>query len=221
MGGAFVAVADDASALYWNPAGLVDSGFSVMGSAGVQELGKFAELEGLFGGGDDWDGQEDLGQGSLDQSLSMAALVALSVGPVGLGALGEGWMDVALQEQSVQAVDEAGELVEQDGEPLLDESFPAGTADMSLLIGARAGLGLRVLNLGPVGSLALGVAGNYYVGGQRMVYSLDPVGNIVVDADDLPEEETVFTATEAEFHQVDGYSIDLGLKARLTPWITV
>lgn len=228
MGGAFVAVADDASALYWNPAGLVDSRFSLLGSVGVQEFGKLEEMQAVFDAVDTWDGEEDqIKEGSLDQRLSLSALAALSVGPVGLGTLGEGWMDVDVREERVRAVNAEDDLYVHDGEPLLDETFPAGTLDSSLLIGARAGLGLRVLNLGAGGSLALGVAGTSYVSGMRLGYELDPEEKITVPSSDdgapqVPEEGLkVFEARERVFEKVNGYAIDLGLKARLTPWITV
>ncbi|WP_408955949.1 hypothetical protein [Natroniella sp. ANB-PHB2] len=47
MGGAFTAVADDASAIYWNPAGLVRSGLigaQVNGGAGGENLSDVSVL---------------------------------------------------------------------------------------------------------------------------------------------------------------------------------
>lgn len=68
MGGAFVAVADDASALYWNPAGLAGGKFSILATVGLQEFGKLEELQAVIHTVDTWDGEEDeLKERSIDQ----------------------------------------------------------------------------------------------------------------------------------------------------------
>lgn len=130
-------------------------------------------------------------------------------------------MDVAVREHHIKAVDEAGNPYVWTGEDPLDEPVPAGSLEYNLLLGGRAGLGFKVLELGAAGSLAFGVAGTYYVTGEGYGYRLDPAEEITVPASFPDEGVELYKASEWTFDRVEGYAIDLGLKARLTPWIAV
>lgn len=94
MGGAYTALADDASALYWNPANLGLKKFSVHLSAGISGLDDADQLVTII------DRPEELVNVDVDLSAQVGLLVGAHIGPLGVIGIVDG--DVTVKEDTGQ-----------------------------------------------------------------------------------------------------------------------
>lgn len=136
MGGAFVAVVDDASALYWNPAALGQKRFQVHGSLVGQNLNQLSDLADLA----EALSEKDLGDlnelAKRTIEIPVRALAAVSFGPVALG-------------------------VGARGAATANSGGSEATAEYMLLTPIQVGVGLPVVSLPPLGELRLGATASY------------------------------------------------------------
>lgn len=139
MGGAFVAVVDDPSALYWNPAALGLGHIQLHGSVVGQNLNQLSELRTLAEAleNEETDTLLELANQSIE--IPLHAFGAVSFGPValGLGARGSATAHV-------------------DGTET--------TAEYLLVKPIQAGIGLPVVSLPPLGELRVGATATYATG---------------------------------------------------------
>ncbi|BAS26890.1 PorV/PorQ family protein [Limnochorda pilosa] len=173
MGGAYVAVVSDPSALYWNPAALGEQHLQVYAALGGQNLGQVADLIALGQALKDKDTTKlnDLAKEPIDVPLS--ALAAVGLGPAALG-------------------------VGAQGVATASSTSTSATAEYRLVVPVRAGVGIPVVGIPALGSLRVGAAASYYAGQHyEWTSGSDPLQN-----------------------SGSGFGVDLGLKAKLTPWIS-
>lgn len=85
MGGAYTAVAEDITALYWNPAGLAETRFMLGAAVGGPSTEFAAALEKFQADPESWTGTS---------RLEVASLAGLGLGPFTLGAVLQGELDI-------------------------------------------------------------------------------------------------------------------------------
>lgn len=151
MGGAYTAVVDDPSALYWNPAALGDGYVQIHASVGSQNLTQIARLfelgQALSAG--DAKKLEELADASLN--VPLRGMAAVGVGPAAVG------------------IDFLGSATAR-----LDGA--AINAEYRLLTPIRAGIGMPLLELPVVGSVRVGATGTLYRGRSARVDDYLPSG---------------------------------------------
>lgn len=155
MGGAYTAVVDGPSALYWNPAALGDGYVQLHASVGSQNLGQITrlfELGQALNAGDAKKLQE-LADESLNVPLRGMAAVGVGPAAVGLDFLGSA-------------------SASMDGTDI--------DAEYRLLTPIRAGIGMPLLELPVVGSLRVGATGTLYRGRSARVDDYAPPGEMDV-----------------------------------------
>lgn len=136
MGGAFVAVVNDPSALYWNPAALGQNHIQLHGSLVGQNLNQLSNLTKLADALAEGDSEALTKLAGQSIEIPVHALGAISFGPVALGMGARG--------AATAHVDAAGP-----------------TAEYMLVKPIQAGIGLPVVSLPPVGELRLGATATY------------------------------------------------------------
>ncbi|MBI2914820.1 MAG: hypothetical protein HYY08_02730 [Firmicutes bacterium] len=127
MGGAFVAIADDLSGIYWNPAGLAATNFEINVSLGGFDLAHFNTFSQLATDPGSWTGST---------SLEMVGLAGVGVSGFALGALVDGGANISVP--SPGEADVSGtygnELILAGGKKIDIKGFPG---DVSVGASAR------------------------------------------------------------------------------------
>ncbi|MBM7555998.1 hypothetical protein [Halanaerobacter jeridensis] len=198
MGGAFTAIADDASAIYWNPAGLTQnslvglqvSGGGQMDQEDIEEIADFIDAVEKLKANPSASDLENIELPS-DTTANINGIAALNLGKMGLGGVFNSRFN--FDEGKKKTYTEGGKTYK----------LPQGTADNYFTGQGILGLGSKVIDPPIVGSLSVGVSGKY-------LYARHDKAETVVD-----NNNNTLTTDYTE-EDDNGIGADVGMLATLT-----
>ena len=210
MGGAFSAIADDASAVYWNPAGLTQSSFVGLQTSGGGQMDR-DEIEDIA---DFIDAVEEIDNQNLSDvekiaeleklklpsnaSANMNGMMAFNFKSFALAGVFDSQFDFAGSKETIYNSDLPYDLPQDSYE------LPKGDANNFLSGQGIVGWGTKVIDPPVLGSLSLGVSGKYlYARKDTAIASIDK------DTGDV-------TAEYNEGEDDTGLGADIGALATLT-----
>ena len=199
MGGAFTAIANDASAVYWNPAGLTQNDLVGMQTS----LGGKVDPDDIEDIGDFIDEVENLSNNSTlsdleeiklpnNTTVNLNGVLALNLGKLGLAGVFDNQFSFTGSKETYTKNSQSYEV-------------PVGEATNTLTGQGILGWGTKVIDPPVVGSLSLGVSGKY-------LYARKDTARTNVDTSSLdPESEVTYTEEDDT-----GIGADIGALATLT-----
>lgn len=134
MGGAFTAVADDATALYWNPAAIGKSTVGANVALGLSGVASLAQLEAL--GGD----PAELADLEFEGTAGAGFLIGASIGSIGLASMIDG--DLSVAKGLGPQLDAAANVRTSIGAGIARDVVGSGKDDM---LSVRAGVVIRTV----------------------------------------------------------------------------
>ncbi|MCK8827608.1 hypothetical protein MWH25_07615 [Natroniella acetigena] len=220
MGGAFTAVADDASAIYWNPAGLVRSGMLGLQANAGGELSGLSDMRDFVS---DAENAEDYGsfrelEVPEDSSLQINGMAAANLRRFGLGATFNNQFRVVDERE----MPNEGDLDDLDNLDDLDDLDFERSAENELIAEGIFSMGTNLTN-GPLNLGTISVGANVKTLYGR--YDFYEVNSDNVDPDDYndnnfenfdPDEFMNDGSTTAS-----GYGLDVGALMRATNMINL
>ncbi|MGM0369080.1 MAG: hypothetical protein ACQEP9_01520 [Bacillota bacterium] len=218
MGGAFTAIADDASAVYWNPAGLTQSSLiGVQANAGsqlkpddIQSILDFiTDAQKLADETDPKKLADGLSQLDVPDNVNITAngLVALNLGKFGVGGVVDNQFSFSGKQEPV-GVDTDG-----DGKPDETKDIPGATANNNAVGQGIVAYGNEFIDPPLLGSLSWGVSGKF-------LYSR--LDEVKIDAKDITSDNSGDILTIEDEVTDTGVGADVGaLMTISTPMIEI
>lgn len=218
MGGAFTAIADDASAIYWNPAGLTESSLvGVQASAGSQlEMDDIEAIADFIKDAQELSGETDpqkladgLSKLEAPDNVNITAngLAAMNLGQIGVGAIADNQFSFDGEKETV------GVDINGDGDVDETKEVPAATAKNNIVGQGIVAYGSELIDPPLVGALSWGVSGKY-------LYSR--VDEVNITAEDITSDNSSEIVTIKDAVTESGIGADVGaLMTISTPMIDV
>ena len=196
MGGAFTAIADDASAVYWNPAGLTQNSLVGLQVSGGGQMDQ-EDIEDIA---DFIDKVEELSNSNLSSNEMAAELEKLNL-PNDTAANINGIAALNLNNVGLAGIFNSNFKFRGDRTSYNGYDIPKGTATNYLTGQGILGLGTKVIDPPIVGSLSVGLSGKY-------LYARNDEAETVVNNGEL---ETTYKENDD-----NGLGADIGMLATLT-----